>query len=244
MADTRNLFNLFMKAKLRKEPFFCNLAYHMENMKNYTDQDLVESLGKGSHAAFREVYDRYWAVLYLHAHKMVQDEAAATDIVQDVFADLWLKTETLQIQYSIKAYLYQAVRYKTLDTMRKSSHHDKFLSSLVDFAKEGYSHVDEDLNLRELTERIEAEIELLPPRMRKIFELSRFAGKSHHTIAEELDITDHTVKKTLNRVLHILRSKITFLSLLCVLALLVGINRTRKYALNTLLSSNKKEILS
>lgn len=212
----------------------------MESMRNYTDLDLLQSLGKGSHAAFREIYDRYWPVLYVHAHKMVQDEAAATDIVQDVFTDLWLKAETTQIQHSLKAYLYQAVRYKTLDNMRKSSQHDKFLSSMADFAKMGYNHVDEDLNLRELTARIEAEIELLPPRMREIFELSRFVGKSHQSIAEELEITDHTVKKTINRVIHILRSKITFLFLLCMLAFLVGINRTRQYTLRTFPMSNKE----
>ena len=47
-----------MKAELPKEPFFRNLAYHMENMKNYMHQDLVEFLGKGSLTAFRNVYNR------------------------------------------------------------------------------------------------------------------------------------------------------------------------------------------
>lgn len=212
----------------------------MEHTDNYTDQDLLVSLQAGSHTAFRAIYDRYWGILFLHAKKMLQDDAAATDIVQDVFADLWQNHDRLKIHQSLKAYLYSVVRNRNLDVMRRSVRKDKFLSSLVDFSKVGYNNVDEDVSLKELIERIDAEIEQLPPKMRKIFELSRIAGKSHQIIADELEITDHTVKKTINRVLHILRSKITFLFLLSVLGLLLGINRTRKYTQFTFLS--KKEI--
>lgn len=201
----------------------------MDRERTYTDQDLISALQTGDHDAFRAIYERYWAVLYLHAYKMLRDEDAATDVVQDVFEDLWCKYDTLQIRLSLKAYLYQAVRFRTLDALRKHTQHDKFLSSLTDFANRGYNSTDEEYRLKELVERIESEIQLLPPRMRKIFELSRWDGKSHKLIAEELEITDHTVKKTLNRVLHILRSKITLFCLISVLALLVSINRTRRF---------------
>jgi len=175
----------------------------------HTDGDLTELLRKGSHNAFREIYDRYWPVLYMHAYRMLRDEGTAMDVIQDVFTDLWLKGESLQINLSLKAYLYMAVRYRTLDALRKSSQHDKFLSYMIDFAREGQNTTDEAISLREFTKRMEAEVAQLPPRMREIFELSRLEGKSNKSIADELDITDHTVKKTLNRVLHILRSKLT-----------------------------------
>ena len=174
-----------------------------------TDFELTERIRKGDHDAFRQIYERYRAVLYMHTYKMLHDEHSALDVIQDVFTDLWLKGENLQIKESLKAYLYSAVRYRTLDVLRKSSQHDKFLSSMVEFAKENHHITEDDVNLREFISRMEAEIARLPPRMREIFELSRFAGKSHRTIADELAITDHTVKKTLNRTLRILRSKLT-----------------------------------
>ncbi len=173
----------------------------MDKTSIHTDHDLTELIRKGSHSAFQEVYSRYWPVLYIHAYKMLRDEESAMDIIQDVFTDLWFKGERLHIQQSLKAYLYTSVRYRTLDALRKSSQHDKFLSAMVDFAKEGHNTTEEEVSLQEFIKRMEAEVAQLPPRMREIFELSRFEGKSNKSIADELQITDHTVKKTLNRVI-------------------------------------------
>lgn len=183
----------------------------MDKRLIYTDYELTKFMREGRHSAFREIYERYWAVLYMHAYKMLRDEDAAMDIIQDIFMDLWEKRESLEIHTSLKSYLYQSVRYRMLDIWRKSSQHDKFLSSMTAFLTESQHITDEEVNLREFIRRMEAEVARLSPRMRQIFERSRLEGKSHKVIAQELAITDHTVKKTLNRVLHLLRSKLTML---------------------------------
>lgn len=183
----------------------------MDKTVIYTDYELAEFIQKGHHLAFREIYERYWGILYMHADKMLRDEDVAMDIIQDIFTDLWQKRETLQINTSLKAYLYQSVRFRIMDIWRRSDQHDKFLSSMKAFLNESQNVTDDDINSREFIRRMETEVARLPPRMREIFERSRLEGKSHKVIAQELDVTDHTVKKTLNRVLHVLRSKLTML---------------------------------
>ena len=45
--------------------------------------------------------------------------------------------------------------------------------------------------------------------MKLIYEMSRKEGMSNKDIASDLEITDHTVKKTINRALHRLRTQIS-----------------------------------
>ena len=182
---------------------------HMSDYSTYTDEELAHLLKQGDRTAFTEIYFRYWELLYKHVSYMLGDAESAMDTTQDIFTDLWLKAGHTHISTSLKAYLYTAARYKTMDAIRRSVLFDKYLQSMVEFSVSTRSNTDETVIFNELTKRIESEVSTLPPRMRRIFELSRIEGFSHKDITEELDITDHTVKKTLNRALKILRSKLT-----------------------------------
>ncbi|MNT81059.1 RNA polymerase sigma factor [compost metagenome] len=55
---------------------------------------------------------------------------------------------------------------------------------------------------------IEKGIAELPPKMREVFELSRKHIMSHKEIAEQLNISEQTVRKQVNNALKILRSKL------------------------------------
>ena len=58
---------------------------------------------------------------------------------------------------------------------------------------------------------IESEIQNLPPKMRRIFELSRQEELSHQEIAQKLDISYQTVKKQVQNALKIIKPKIDHL---------------------------------
>ncbi|TZF84909.1 RNA polymerase sigma-70 factor [Pedobacter sp. BS3] len=174
-----------------------------------TDQELVAFLCEGNEAAFTAIYNRYWAVLYAHARKMLRDDDEAMDVVQDIFTTLWKKSGGLILTTSIKSYLYTAVRNQTLNQINRSRLKDTYLLSLARFAEQGEYNTDEQVVYHDLLERIEQEIANLPPKMREIFEMSRKSGLSHKAIAEELSITDHTVKKTINRALKVLKAQIS-----------------------------------
>ncbi|WP_157600565.1 sigma factor-like helix-turn-helix DNA-binding protein [Sphingobacterium spiritivorum] len=56
---------------------------------------------------------------------------------------------------------------------------------------------------------IERETAKLPSKMQQIFRMSRQDFLSHREIAEELQLSEKTVKKQINNVLKIFRSKIS-----------------------------------
>ncbi|WP_256009027.1 RNA polymerase sigma factor [Desertivirga xinjiangensis] len=181
-------------------------------MANYTelsDQKLAFLLKQGDHAAFSEVYDRYWQALYLHALKMLRDPDDAMDVVQDVFTTIWKKCEETLLNTSVKAYLYTSVRNQTIKMINRGKLRDKFILAMAESMSEGIEYVDDQINFNELSALIENEIQLLPPKMRTIFVMSRTEGLSHKEIAEALDISENTVKTTIHRGLNILRSKFT-----------------------------------
>lgn len=182
----------------------------MTMYNKYGDQELWVRIKLGDEKAFIALYERYWAILYAHALKMLKDKDEAMDVVQDVFTHFLTKVEEIELSTSLKSYLYAAVRNRILNQINKNRLKDSYVNSLVDFVNQGYD-IDDQMTYRDLLEKIEEEVNNLPPKMKKIFEMSRTIGLSHKTIAKELNITDHTVKKTINRVLKALKAKITML---------------------------------
>ena len=59
----------------------------MVMMKN----QLIKAFQRGEEWAFRKVYEQFFSPLCIYAVKYVRDASEAQDIVQDVFAALWLQ---------------------------------------------------------------------------------------------------------------------------------------------------------
>lgn len=186
----------------------------MEN----SDQQLLARLREGDHAAFTEIYNRYWSVLYLHARQMLGEGELARDVVQEVFTGIWNKAETLDFQVSLNAYLYKSVRNTILNLIRREKVQLGYLDELAHVYKEGVYDTDEQLRFNELSRLIEGEVQLMPAKMRVVFEMSRKEYLSHAEIANKLSISDATVKKQVNKALRILRFRLNIpISILLIL---------------------------
>ena len=173
-----------------------------------SDQELLSLLRGGDHAAFTEIYHRYWALLYRNAIKMLHDDDEATDVVQEIFTGLWEKAPELLEYNSLSSYLYACVRNKIINQINRSKLKVNYLNSLQSFLDSGEYITDNMVRERELTEVIEKEIALLPAKMRMVFELSRKGNLSYKEIAREIEISEETVKKQVHNAIKILRSKL------------------------------------
>jgi len=187
----------------------------LNSYKTYDDFALLALSKAGDGKGFAEIYDRYWALLYRHAYKLLRDEALAQDIVQEVFVTLWDKKDDLDLRSSVNAYLYAAARNKVLNIIQKEKHQKRYLASIVHFVKSSEAITDHVLREKMLQEKIEKEVAHLPAKMRHVFEMSRIHHLSYKEIAQELQLSDKTVKKQVSNAIRILRFKLSsFLSLL------------------------------
>lgn len=181
----------------------------MGEYSTYNDTDLLTLLREErDQRAYSEIYNRYWAMLFRHGRKMLQDEDDALDVVQDVFTMLWVKSEELQITTSLSSYLYSSVRHSILNLIKRSKIRDTYLNSLEEFLDKGEFVTDNQVRYKEFAGQIEGEINNLPPKMREVFQLSRKLGLSYNQIAIELNISEETVRKQMFRALKKLRLKL------------------------------------
>ena len=161
----------------------------------FSDQELVTLLKNGNQAAFTEIYDRYWRIMYGHVYKMLLDEEESKDVIQELFSALWINSDRIPDQLNLSGYLYVTAKNKVLNLIRKNKFQTAYLNSLAKFINEASTVTMDELNERDLAAAIEREIQSLPPRMKQVFELSRKENLSYKEIAERLGTSEETVKK-------------------------------------------------
>jgi len=173
-----------------------------------SDAELLDLLRSGDQMAYTEIYHRYKFILHNHAFNKLRNKEEAQDVLQEVFVNLWSKRETIQVN-NLSGYLYSAVRNKVLDHF---SHHEVKLK-YINNVEPNLSEVPTDVRVREnqLKAIIEKEIEALPPRTRKVFEMSRKKHMTHKEIAKQLGTSEETVKKQVSAALRTLRVKLGIL---------------------------------
>lgn len=175
---------------------------------SFSDIQLTHLLRADDAAAFTIIYNRYFNELYVHAYSRLQDKDEAQDVIHELFAHLWNKRKDLDVKSSLSAYLYTAVRNKILDIISHQQVASKYVGSLQNFLEEGDCITDHRIRERQLAALIEKGIAELPPKMREVFELSRKQQLSHKQIAEQLNISEQTVRTQVKYALRILREKL------------------------------------
>lgn len=176
--------------------------------ETYSDEQLLALLKTGDARAFTMIYDRYKDLLHRYANRWIQDRETIKDVIQELFTVIWTRRETLVLQQSLSGYLYVAVRNTILRKLSQETRSQAYIASLQQYVNAGESIADHRVRENQLRAIIEKEIALLPDRMREIFEMSRNGQLSHAEIAQQLGISEHTVRTQVKRALKVLRSRL------------------------------------
>jgi len=167
-----------------------------------------EKFEGNSEAAFSAVYDAYWEGLFRYVIRILPDEQDVADVVQETFIAFWESRSKSGKVRSIKAYLFVIARNLAFQRFREQLKQTAVEDKLVDYYGKSEDSTFAAIHTKELSDLIDAEVEKLPERMREVFTLSRKEHLSYKEIAERLNISDHTVKKQINKSLQYLRLKI------------------------------------
>ena len=170
-----------------------------------TDQLLLLQLKSSEVSAMDFLFKTHYEELCRTAFRILADRAAAEDIVQEVFLEIWRSRARLQLTGSFGAYLRRATVNRSLNYLRDrrmivtdTDESDADLSAAVE------SPVF-DIETLELQEAIERAIDALPIRCRQVFILNRFEELSAREIAEILGISIKTVENQMTKALKVLR---------------------------------------
>jgi len=173
--------------------------------------------------AFNLVFDAYWSALYKKAYKKVNCSELAQDLVQDVFVSLWDKIELLDAEGSVLAYLFAILRNKILKLYEKDEVRLRYALSVSSRAVPADVHAQNSILEKELKNIIDAEVERMPLRMKEIYLLKREDDLSIRQIAEDLSLSEQTVKNQLQMAYQRLRLRVkAYDSSLAMLALFIA----------------------
>lgn len=175
-------------------------------MTKITDPIIFQQIRKGDEVAFSRLFDGYYTALCFFAAKYLRDLDLSRSLVQQVFVDLWVKREKTGVTSSVKSYLYQSVKNRCIDYLRKEKSTSEISEIVENINQTPFRDLVEEA---ELNDRINASINQLPEKCREIFLLCRFEGLKYAEIAKKLNISVKTVEMQMGIALKKLRENLS-----------------------------------
>lgn len=180
-----------------------------KNPVHFEDEDeaLFLLLKKRDKAAFTVIYNKYHRYLYALAIRYLKNTEMAEEIVQHVFVKLWEAIKDINIQVNIKNYLFTMTKNHILNTIR-----DRKETISLSYEKSQFEIKDETgdflkmLEETQLISLLHKGIENLPPQKREICRLKIYENKSNQEIADEMELSIHTVKSHYQESIRMLRT--------------------------------------
>jgi len=177
----------------------------MTTKEVYNEKLLIEELTKGNQRAFRVLYDTYRDHVYAYSLSMLKVPVYAEEIVQEVFLRVWIKRAQLNTDFSFKAFLFTITRNATFDFLKKAAYDEKLREAVFYKSQKFANPTDQVIREKDLEHIKQQALDLLPPKRRMIFEMSRNEGKSYAEISKELNISISTVKNQMSKALETIR---------------------------------------
>ena len=170
------------------------------------ERDLLARLQEGDKNAFVAIYDRYKDALAMRLLYLLKSEALAEEALQDLFVKIWDRRATIEPDKSFKAYLFRIAESITYDIFRKASLQRNVFAKLMDANDGWYTHIEETIIHSENSQILDAMLQRLPSKRRKIFVACKLEGKGYKEVAQEYGISTTTVNDHIQKATQYLKS--------------------------------------
>lgn len=151
-------------------------------------------------------FKKHYKALCFAANNILNDYAAAEDVVQDVFFNLISKEEEIIINSSLKGYIYRSAINASLNYVKKVKNTVLMETEVLEVHLNGSVFGEDSMEQLELEESVNQAINLLPPKCKTVFLLNRYEGMKYREVAEHLGISIKTVENQMGKALKRLRN--------------------------------------
>ena len=179
-------------------------------MKHQSDLENWQKIVAGDATAFSELFYKYYKPLYQFAGRFVKDAQSAENIVQEIFVNLWLNRNTLNIKSNLKIYLFSSVKNQSLNYLAKQKRIDA-LEQKIEGQKLTENSVEENYLKKEWRQAVLQAIDRLPQQCRQVYTMKRYNDLKYSEIAEILNISVNTVKTQMKRAIKSLFKNLSHL---------------------------------
>ena len=159
-------------------------------------RDIIELSKAGNQKAQYQLYRLYAKAMYNICYRMMHNQPEAEDLLQESFAEAFLKLDSFRYESSFGAWLKRIVVNKCINHLKKRRAQLVFTENVP----ETNTDEDRELDPNDLdVKRIYKAMEKLPEGYRVIFSLYLLEGYDHGEIAQIMGITESTSKSQFSR---------------------------------------------
>jgi RNA polymerase sigma-70 factor, ECF subfamily len=162
------------------------------------DRTIAARLRAGDELALAELYDQLGSLVRGVALRITRDEAAADDVVQDVFVSCWEHPDRYDPALgTLRSFTAMLGRRRAIDHVRRRARaarrEERAASTIVSTPPD----VEEAATALVIGEQVRRALELLPAEQRRAIETAYFGGCTYREVAPRLGIPEGTAKSRL-----------------------------------------------
>lgn len=166
--------------------------------------ELLRRIGQGDRASFEAFYDRFARVLFSIAYRLLRNEEAAEDVLQDVFVQIWKKAPLYDpARGKPLTWAVTLTRHRAIDIIRSTQRRGQLHEDLKleRGARERFDDHDSFTAMAsgERHESVRAAMQKLSEEQRQAIELAFFGSFTQAEISERLALPLGTVKARIRR---------------------------------------------
>jgi RNA polymerase sigma-70 factor (ECF subfamily) len=175
---------------------------------------LLRRVAQGDRRSFEELYERFSGVLFSTAYRVLNNQEAAEDVLQDVFVQIWEKAPLYDpTRGKPMTWAVTLTRNKSIDRLRSTQRRNR-LQDDVQRESETFEQFDDRssfdaLAAGESNKLVRDAIQKLSKDQREAIELAFFSSLTQTEIAERLNEPLGTIKARIRRGLMKLREVIS-----------------------------------
>jgi RNA polymerase sigma-70 factor (ECF subfamily) len=155
------------------------------------DGALLSAIRSGDEQAMASVYDRYSSIVYSVALRVLGDTAAAEDILQEVFMQLWRNPGAFDSSRgNLPAWLAVITRNRAIDLLRKRRPETDIEDVVVSVEPDLASGAERSRALQ----KIRGTLDAMPQPQRSALEMAYFEGLTHSEISQKTGEPLGTIK--------------------------------------------------
>lgn len=182
----------------------------------------IELIREGDEYAFELLFKEYYEQLTRFSWRYVKSKTVAEGLIQDVFSDIWENRDELDLNGSIRPYLYKIVRNHSLNYIKHQEVQRKYDPIWMDQKEVPMIEYRDEKREEQIRKAIERAVEELPERSKMTYKLHRHDGLTYQEIAEVMDVSVKTVESQMTRTLKMLRERLAYLLPFLITAFLIG----------------------
>jgi RNA polymerase sigma-70 factor (ECF subfamily) len=164
------------------------------------DQVLIRAISEGDSQALEVLYDRYSAIVYRLALRMLKNRELSEEIVQEVFWRVWRRSASFACERGrVAQWMFGIAHNLCIDEIRRmrvrpSPVYEDVEHPLIRQLVDEQVDVPRSAWMSERRRFIDDALRHLPNAQRQVIELAYFGGLSHQEIATRLDRPLGTIK--------------------------------------------------